>query len=55
MLWVGFCLMAIGLSAGLTAIHKAVRCSVSPVVACWLCYGGLFVALVGAVLVGKVL
>lgn len=54
MLVLGICLMVIGLAMGLIAIHKAAHCSIPPVAAGWLCYGGLFVALIGAVCIGKV-
>lgn len=55
MLVLGICLMVIGLAMGLIAIHKAAHYSISPVAAGWLCYGGIFVALFGAVLIGKIL
>ena len=54
MLWLGFCLTAIGLTMGFVSIYKAVHYSISPVCAGWLCYGGIFVALLGAVCVGKI-
>lgn len=55
MLVLGFCLMAIGLVMGLVAINKAARYKISPTVAGLLCYGGRFVALIGAVCIGKIL
>ena len=55
LLLLGFCLMAIGLGAGLIAIHKAAHHSISAVRAGWLCYGGIFMALLGAVCIGKIL
>lgn len=54
MLILGFCLMVFGLAAGLISIHKAAHRSISPAVAGWLCYGGLSVALLGAVCIGKI-
>ena len=55
MLLLGFCLMAIGLTMGFVSIYKAAHYSISAAYAGWLCYGGLFVALIGAVCVGKIL
>jgi hypothetical protein len=54
MLLLGFCLMAIGLTMGFVSIYKAASYSISAVRAGWLCYGGIFVALIGAVFIGKV-
>lgn len=55
MLFFGLSLMVIGWLMGLIAIYKASHYSMSAVCAGWLCYGGIFVSLLGAVLVGKVL
>lgn len=46
--------MAAGLIMGLFSVHKAARYSISPTAAGWLCYGGIFVAIIGAVCIGKV-
>lgn len=54
MLLLGFCLMSIGLTMGLASIYKAAHYSISAVSAGLLCYGGIFVALLGAVCIGKV-
>lgn len=54
MLLLGFILMTTGLIMGLVSIHKAAHRSISPAVAGWLCYGGILVALLGAVCVGKI-
>lgn len=53
MLFLGLCLMAIGLIMGFVSIYKAAHYSISAACAGWLCYGGIFVALLGAVCVGK--
>lgn len=55
MLLLGICLIVIGLTMGFVSIHKAARYSISAVYAGLLCYGGIFVALIGAVCVGKIL
>ena len=54
MLWLGFCLMAIGLAMGFVSIYKAAHYSISAIRAGLLCYGGIFVALLGAVCIGRV-
>lgn len=54
MLLLGICLMAIGLTMGLISIHKAANYSISAVRAALLCYGGIFVSLLGAVCIGKI-
>lgn len=54
MLLLGFCLMAIGLTMGFVSIYKAAHYSISVAYAGWLYYGGLFVALIGAVCVGRI-
>ena len=54
-LLLGVCLMVVGLTAGLVAIYKAAHYSISAVYAGWLCYGGMFIALIGAVCIGKIL
>lgn len=55
MLWLGVCLMVIGLTMGFVSIYKAAHYSISAVCAGLLCYGGIFVALLGAVCIGKIL
>ena len=54
MLLLGLSLMVIGLIMGIVSIHKAAYYRISAIKAGLLCYGGIFVALLGAVLVGKV-
>lgn len=53
MFWIGFCLMSIGLIIGVVSIFKATKLDISAVKLGWSCYGGLFMALLGAVLIGK--
>ena len=55
MFWFGVALMVFGLIIGLMSIYKAAYYTISPVVLGWACYGGLFIALLGAVIIGKVL
>ena len=55
MLLFGFSLMIVGLIMGFVSIYKAVHYSISAFCAGLLCYGGIFVALIGSVLVGNVL
>ena len=47
----GLLLMIAGLIMGLVAIHTAAYGTMKPISACWLCYSGIFVALLGAVLI----
>lgn len=53
MFGIGLLLMAIGWIMGLVSINKAVHGTMKPISACWLCYGGIFIALLGAVLIGR--
>ena len=54
MLWLGFGLMVTGLAMGLVAVNKASKQTISPVKLGWMCYGGLFIALVGTIFIGQV-
>jgi hypothetical protein len=54
MFWLGFSLMIIGMALGFTSIYKATKQEASATKLGWMCYGGLFLALLGAVLIGKV-
>lgn len=47
----GLLLMITGWIMGLVSIHKAVHNTMTPTSACWLCYSGIFVALLGAVVI----
>ena len=54
MLLLGICLMVVGLFMSLDSIFKATRYNISPTCAAWMCYGGIFVAILGAVCIGKI-
>ena len=49
----GLLLMIAGWIMGMISIYKAAHGTMKPISACWLCYGGIFIALLGAVLIGK--
>ena len=51
MFWIGISLMIIGLIMGAISIYKAAHYTISPICAGWLCYGGIFVVLLGAVFI----
>lgn len=53
MFYIGLIFMISGLVIGLVSICKASRSAISPVALGWICYSGLFIALLGAVLIGK--
>lgn len=49
----GLMLMIAGWIMGMISIYKATHYTISPISAGWLCYGGIFVALLGAVFIGR--
>ena len=55
MFWIGLVLMISGLVMGYISIYKASKQTISPTLLGSLCYGGLFVAMIGVVLIGKVI
>ena len=54
MLYIGIILMLSGLIIGEVSIFKAAKQTISPTVLGLMCYGGLFVAMIGSIFVGKV-
>lgn len=50
MLYLSISLMLIGFGMSLTTIIKVTKGTISPVAAGFLCYGGLFISLFGAIL-----
>ena len=55
MFTLGLLLMIAGWIMGEVAIYKAAHHTISPICAGWLCYSGIFVALLGAVFIGRVI
>ena len=54
MFCIGLILMISGLIIGLCSIYRTIDKTISPVALGWTCYIGLFMALLGAVFIGKV-
>ena len=54
MVYLGLILMIFGLVLGLISIFRASKQTISPVCLGWSCYLGLFIALAGAILIGRV-